>query len=177
MSCLVWNARGLGNQCAFKSLQRLVKDHNPSLLFISESKVPSSRGNSWKVLLNFKGFIGVDAVGKSGGLLFFWNDSINVSLCSYSVGHIDCFVSMNDLIWRFTGFYGNPCSHLRKHSWDLLRKLHAQPFVGVDAWVIGGDFNEIFFQSEKKGGGGGCVIHLSCKLLEMFVTNWSWRNY
>lgn len=71
---------------------------------------------------------------------------------SYSPGHIDCLISHDSFVWRFTGFYGNPCAQLRKHSWDLLRKLNALPLVGHDAWLVGGDFNEIFYASEKKGG-------------------------
>lgn len=153
MSCVVWNAQGVGNRWAFRSLHRLVKEHTPSILFVSESKVSSHVGSKWKSLLNFTGFVGVDSAGKSGGLLLFWDDSINVILRSYSPGHIDCLISYNSVYWRFTGFYGNPHAHLRRHSWDLLRKLHAQPLVGHEAWVVGGDFNEIFFQSEKQGGG------------------------
>lgn len=90
MSCIIWNARGLGNRRAFSSLQRLVWDQKPALLFISESKIRSCIASRWKCVLNFSGFFGVDAVGRSGGLLLFWTDAINVSLRSYSVGHIDC---------------------------------------------------------------------------------------
>lgn len=71
MSCIVWNARGLGNRRAFLSLRRLIEEHRPSLLFVSESKISSLLGSSWKSLFNFVGCVGVDACGNSGGLLLY----------------------------------------------------------------------------------------------------------
>lgn len=62
MSCIVWNARGLGNKCAFQSLQRLVLEHRPLFLFISESKVSCNLGLLWKSWLGFTGCVGVDPV-------------------------------------------------------------------------------------------------------------------
>lgn len=90
MSSIVWNTRGLGNKRAFRSLQRLVLEHRPILLFISESKISCQLGLCWKSLLGFSGCLGVDSVGRSGGLLLFWNNEINVCLRSYSIGNIDC---------------------------------------------------------------------------------------
>lgn len=101
-------------------------------------------------MLGFTGCFGVDVVGKSGGLLLFWNNEINVSLRSYSVGHIDYMVCFSDICWHFTRIYGNLIPHLRRFSWDLLRKLQAVPHVGSSAWLVGGDFNELFFSLKKE---------------------------
>lgn len=72
-------------------------EHKSCILFIVEFKISSSIGSSWRCPLNFSGFLGVDIVGRSGGLLLFWNHSKNILLRSYSVGHIDCLFSLNSL--------------------------------------------------------------------------------
>lgn len=84
--------------------------------------------------------------------LMFWSDSINISLHSYSSGHIDCVINLEESFFKFTGFYGNPNTPARRFSWDLLRRLGSDPIPQVGAWLVGGDFNEIFYEVEKKGG-------------------------
>ena len=51
--------------------------------------------------------------------------------------------------WRFTGFYGWPETQNRHLSWQLLKTLASQPTL---PWMCMGDFNEILFAHEKKGG-------------------------
>uniref|UniRef100_A0A2N9IQD1 CCHC-type domain-containing protein n=1 Tax=Fagus sylvatica TaxID=28930 RepID=A0A2N9IQD1_FAGSY len=50
--------------------------------------------------------------------------------------------------WRLTCFYGAPETHLREHSWNLLRTLNGQHSL---PWCCVGDFNEIVRNSEKCG--------------------------
>lgn len=83
--------------------------------------------------------------------MMMWFDLVDVSIRSYSSGHIDCVVSSDQLVWRFTGFYGNPISHLRYQSWALLHRL----FNIIELqhiWLVGGDFNEILHDYDKQGG-------------------------
>ncbi|KAK6163027.1 hypothetical protein DH2020_002868 [Rehmannia glutinosa] len=68
------------------------------------------------------------------------------------MSHIDCIVNEGSKVWRFTGFYGNPEASLRKFSWDLLKRLSNIQELKELPWLVGGDFNEICFDSEKKGG-------------------------
>lgn len=35
----------------------------------------------------------MDANGLSGGLVLFWNGTLNISSLSYSLGHIDWFIN------------------------------------------------------------------------------------
>lgn len=50
-------------------------------------------------------------------------------------------------------FYGKPVTHLRSQSWALLHRLSQMSEFQLLPWLIGGDFNEILYDSEKKRGG------------------------
>ncbi|KAK6156592.1 hypothetical protein DH2020_010840 [Rehmannia glutinosa] len=152
MNCICWNARGLSNARAFAELCRLVKDHHPYILFVCETKVAGHRCPGWKGKLGFKGHFVVDNQGKSGGLMMFWKDSVDITMKSYSRGHIDCGVLDQRKQWRFTGFYGNPDARFRRFSWEFIRKLSDSDEEFGLPWVVRGDFNEVCLLSEKKEG-------------------------
>ena len=67
----------------------------------------------------------IPRVGRSRGLALLWDRDIKVEVQSYSGYFIDAFVTDVDsgFQWRITGFYGNPKTHWRKESWDLLKYL------------------------------------------------------
>ncbi|XP_073120041.1 uncharacterized protein [Henckelia pumila] len=152
MSCIVWNVRGLGNQRAFRELKRLIADKSPSLLFLCETRKRDFNNRYWANLLGFKGCFSVDSLGRSGGLSILWKDPIAVCIKSFSQGHIDCVIQHDTKRWRFTGVYGNPDASLRYLTWELLDRLaNLHEFKDLP-WLLGGDFNEICFDSEKLGG-------------------------
>ncbi|KAL8537125.1 hypothetical protein ACS0TY_012344 [Phlomoides rotata] len=154
MSALVWNAHGLGGRRAFLNLQRLVTDLKPCFIFISESRTCSIVARRWANLLHFTGCFCVDPRGRSGGLLLLWNETVSISLRSFSCGHIDCSILGFNSSWRFTRFYGNPAHHLHKFSWDMLRRLVGIGSSPSEPWLIGGGgVNEIKCLAEKKRGG------------------------
>lgn len=122
------------------------------LLFISESKVPCNVATRWLPALNMYGVLGVNPNGTKEGLFLFWNHNVNVVLRSYSSSHIDVGVVWENLSWRFTGCYAPPTPVDKKFFWDLLIKLHKLRKEPNEKWLIGGDFNETMFDSEKMGG-------------------------
>ncbi|TXG54013.1 hypothetical protein EZV62_019269 [Acer yangbiense] len=92
----------------------------------------------------------VDRIGQGGGLSLLWKNDIEVSIRSFTKGHIDAVIKDSDsLVWRFTGFYGEPIPSFRMHSWSLLRRLGRMSNL---PWIVVGDFNEILQLDEKKGG-------------------------
>ena len=93
----------------------------------------------------------IPRVGRSGGLALLWDRDIKVEVQSYSVYFIDAFVTNvnSGFQWRITGFYGNPKTHRRKESWDLLKYLSQKSQM---PWLCFGDFNEIVSVEEKLGG-------------------------
>ncbi|KAL3839206.1 hypothetical protein ACJIZ3_023797 [Penstemon smallii] len=149
MNCLAWNCQGLGGLLTIQNLGFHIRDHNPQIIFLSETK---SRKRKIELLKAKFGFFGVytEARGKSGGLALLWRKEVRVELQSFSENHIDAYVFMeNDHVgWRLTGFYGEPDATKRKKSWNLLRRLASSC---SKPWLCIGDFNALLYNSEKKG--------------------------
>ncbi|KAH1032403.1 hypothetical protein J1N35_044577 [Gossypium stocksii] len=68
-----------------------------------------------RLKLGFPYGIDVGAIGSKGGLSLGWKCNLMVLLRSYSHFHIDADINDSDfeVMWRFTGFYGNPVEQLR----------------------------------------------------------------
>ncbi|XP_074313724.1 uncharacterized protein LOC141648916 [Silene latifolia] len=140
---------GLGNPSAVGGLRNLVRREAPALVFLCETKLSSEEMRS--VMLRFEDYSGmaVDSVGRSGGLAFLWRKDVNVVFRSASVHFMDFDIRTDDLEWRCTGFYGWPTVQDRHLSWELLRSLAAE---SRSPWLCVGDFNEILYANEMKGG-------------------------
>ena len=150
MSLLVWNCRGLGNPCTGKELGDLVRAKDPSVVFIAETWADKARLKVLKNTLLFDEMFVVPRINRGGGLVLFWKNSIKVSVKTSSRNHIDSIIGEGSVgAWRFTGFYGEPVTHMRHESWELLQSLNRSFNL---PWLVAGDFNEIISNSEKKGG-------------------------
>ncbi|XP_050245813.1 uncharacterized protein LOC126693715 [Quercus robur] len=104
-----------------------------------------------KYKLGFSNGLIVPSRGRRGGLALLWSSDTVLEIKSYSDYHIDAVIteSSNGFLWRFTGFYGHPETHLREDSWKLLSFLNSQFNF---PWFFCGDFNEILSMTEKAGG-------------------------
>ncbi|KAL0462661.1 UNVERIFIED_CONTAM: hypothetical protein Slati_0153700 [Sesamum latifolium] len=128
----------------------LLRDNNPALVFLAETKCSSRLIESLKWKFDLYGFC-VPATGKSGGLAILWVKSVSVQMQSFSRYHIDLSVQLDvELpIWRFTGIYGELETSKRSRTWQLLSRLYSQ---SCQAWIYAGDYNELLDTSEKQGG-------------------------
>ena len=141
MSCVIWNCRGLGNQLAVQELVELVQAKAPSVVFLAETLADEARLDYVKDRIRFDKKNFVQRINKGGGLVLFWKSGTKVDVVSSSLNHIDATINKNsEGAWRFTGFYGEPETHRRHESWDLLRQLHRQSSL---PWLCAGDFNEL----------------------------------
>ena len=119
-------------------------------MFLAETLADKVRLEYVKDRIRFDKMFTVKIVSRGGGLALLWKSDIEVEVVSSSVNHIDVTINKNsEAAWRFTGFYGEPETHMRHESWDLLKNLHRQSSM---PWLCAGDFNEITKQSEKVGG-------------------------
>ena len=125
MNLLAWNCRGLGNPRAIRALKELIRHKDPKVLFLMETKLRADKMLKIKHKLGFVNGVAVDCVGRSGGLALLWTEGVNISLRSFSAGHIDMVIGgqNNDPPWFLTGFYGNPVMEMRRESWKLLERL------------------------------------------------------
>ncbi|XP_074289571.1 uncharacterized protein LOC141614725 [Silene latifolia] len=145
----IGSRKGLGNPSAVGGLRNLVRREAPALVFLCETKLSSEEMKSVFSRFEDYGGMAVDSVGRSGGLAFMWRKDVHVVFRSASVHFMDFDVRIDGLDWRCTGFYGWPAVHERYLSWELLRSLAAESRI---PWLCVGDFNEILYAHEMKGG-------------------------
>ncbi|XP_074301337.1 uncharacterized protein LOC141632718 [Silene latifolia] len=149
MNTLSINCWGLGNPDSRSALRDLVRREAPAILFLSETKLCGREMRRVRESIEGDFGIDVDSVGRSGGLPFWWRREVDFIFQSSSVHHMDFLVQGAEGEWRITGFYGWPAVSDRYLSWELLRVLSRQSSL---PWVCIGDFNEILFSTEMKGG-------------------------
>ena len=149
MSCIVWNCRGLGNQLAIQELVELVQAKAPAFVFLAETLADEVRLNYVKERIRFDHKHFVPRVTRGSGLVLYWRNDIEVEVISSSLNHIDVIINKSSVsAWRFTRFYGEPETHKRHESWDLLRRLYGHNSL---PWLCADDFNEVTKQSKKSG--------------------------
>ncbi|KAA3466302.1 expansin-A1-like [Gossypium australe] len=95
---------------AVRRLRHLLKQHNPHLVFLIETKLDKKRMERVRRSYGFMNGIEVEVEGSQGGLCLAWKVDIKVTLRSFSKWHIDVIIKEDDVQeeWRFTGFYGSP---------------------------------------------------------------------
>ena len=87
MSILAWNCRGLGSSLAIRTLTNPVKERDPLLVFLSETKAGTGRIKGIQNKLNFTQGIVVPSDGRSRGLALLWREGSEVTFksCSHSI--------------------------------------------------------------------------------------------
>jgi hypothetical protein len=150
MSLLCLNYRGCGWPEAVCKICNVVDHNRPRVLFLSETRMSAEHSQNlcWK--LGFHNAFGVSSQGFSGGLVMMWKVDMNVVIKTFSKFHIDVWIMESDgMMWRFTGFYGEPKRTLRRESLHMLRFLRNELAL---PWLCSGDFNETLDGSEQIGG-------------------------
>jgi hypothetical protein len=125
-----------------------VKQFDPTLLFVMETKIEGKRVEKLTSTFGFAGGFAVDSDGLSGGVGIFWSSAVTVDIKGFSLHHIDAVVQCKDGSvppWRFTGIYGESRRENRHLTWTLLRRLHQARDL---PWLCSGDFNETLYSTE-----------------------------
>ena len=117
---------------------------------------------------------GLMLLEKRGGVALFWSDDVDLRIRSMGNRFIAFEVKESSRdFWRGTGIYGWSESGYKWRTWNLIKELAGD--LGAP-WLLAGDFNEILFEAEKKGG-NACDIDF-CGLKDMGFSGYkyTWSN-
>lgn len=80
-----------------------------------------------------------------------WREGVELTLIHYSRNHILLLVQdvSNNYKWFLSGIYGWPEAENKWRTWDLLDRIKRN---NTEPWCCMGNFNEIMWSKEKKGG-------------------------
>lgn len=92
MSCFSWNCRRLGSPHAIRDLKALIRFHKSDIVFLIEAQLLHKRFPFLKNQLGFLNGFMVERVSFGGGLIMLWRERFDVSLQSFSTGHIDIWI-------------------------------------------------------------------------------------
>ena len=68
MRIVSWNARGMGNDQAFREAKKILQLHRPQIMFLCETKLLSGQMQDKGKALKFENCLAVSRNGLSGGL-------------------------------------------------------------------------------------------------------------
>ena len=124
MNCISWNCRGLGKSRAILELTEMVKKYYPNMVFLMETRSKERYLKNLCRKLDMENLFIVPRHNTGGGLALYWKKELNLQVLNSSPTYIDAVVNPGvDDAWRFTGFYGDPVTANREHSWALLKHL------------------------------------------------------
>ncbi|XP_074314766.1 uncharacterized protein LOC141650159 [Silene latifolia] len=123
--------------------------------------------------LGFPNYFAVDSSGRSGGLLLYWDNSVDVQVLCSNSHFIFCKLGLhlpqgvyNDMYIMF--IYGESMFQYRSSVWDRISNV----ILGCTPFLVIGDFNQVELHSDKLGGSSsirGQVDFTTWKLLNCLV--------
>lgn len=151
MTAVAWNCRGLGSAPKIRALKTLVNKYNPSLVFLSETKVATPYCEKVAKKCGFKKLACVDAIGTAGGLCLMWNEELRVCILHQSLNiiHVKVEHPIMPCSWILSCIYGPPYTSLKERFWNELGNMSEQI---KEPWLLLGDFNETLHDIDRFGG-------------------------
>lgn len=127
MKMISWNCWGLGNPLAVRALLRLIRLENPHLVLLMETRMKEREVEKIRGRDGFNSELVVPCVGqgreRAGSLTLWWNDSLEISLSSFSQNHISGEVKdeEDDSPWFFSSVYGFLVEGQKRMMWELVK--------------------------------------------------------
>ncbi|KAG6650510.1 hypothetical protein CIPAW_06G048500 [Carya illinoinensis] len=140
---MVWNVRGIGT--LKKCLRNLVRKYSISMLAISEPFIEESMFHFTK-FLDFPNYCSDEAM--RGKVWVMWNGHDDFEVVSMLDQMITGWVVLNGIKVFVTFVYAKCSFYKRRGLWTDLVALQ----VGLNPWLIVGDFNIIQEDGEQIGG-------------------------
>ena len=142
MKILAWNCKGLARGPTILALRASIRNHRLDILFLSETKVLSSRFQPSLFRLGFSTWLEVPPSGFQGGLYLAWKQGVDIEPVRFNRNCTACLVyyEPSHSPWLLSGIYAPHTSQRREIFWSILSSL-GNSFGG--AWLLMGDFNSI----------------------------------
>ena len=83
MNLLGWNCWEIGNPRIVGALREYVRQWDPKVVFLSETKMKINKMKRVKEKINFANGFHVQREGKGGGLAMFWRKEMNLEIKSF----------------------------------------------------------------------------------------------
>ena len=116
MRIVAWNIRGAGRPDFLSQVKKLPSKFDPSILFLSKTKVNANKSLDIYPELQFDCFDFVNSIGFSRGLCLCWNPKVvssNIILKSNRMIHCMVYFLLN-INCFITFLYGYPQHHKQK---------------------------------------------------------------
>ena len=129
----------------------LRKKYDPQFLFLMETKNKKEKLEMLRRRNGFEDACYVDPKGLSGGLAVWWKEQGVVKVLGKNKNLIDMQVEDMGygIQYRVFWVYGPTDYEERKDVWELISERGRD--IGIP-WLCLGDFNDILYNYEKKGG-------------------------
>ncbi|XP_045791653.1 uncharacterized protein LOC123886374 [Trifolium pratense] len=185
MIVINWNYRGAQGINFRRALNNFCRKNKVDIVALQETRCSGTTAKKTIKKLGFKNHVMAEAIGFYGGIWLMWNRSdIQVQLIQNDFHFLHVQVSEKDMEpWLLTVVYASPRENERQDTWQLLKQLATSINT---PWLMMGDFNEIAYPNEKKGGAPADVRKCQtfnswindCNLLEVTTagTRFTWRG-
>lgn len=150
LAILSWNFYGLDSPMTIPRLKELIKQHDPDILFLSETKNPDDFVIKESTPLKLdKHFIFTPLSLGARGLALYRKADIDIQILSASQNFIDIQISFKNTSFHGTFVYRAPDIPNRQGVWDQLTTIS---LTRDSPWFLTGDFNKRVGNAENSGG-------------------------
>lgn len=151
MKIVSWNCQGAGNESFRRNFRELVRSHNPSVVFLLETRVSQDTAYEIAPFLGYSNYEIAPTEGMAGGVWMLWNQSdIDVEITEVEDQGIHAILRpRRQDPWMVSGIYAKPYHQDKVRIFNSLENISKTRNL---PWLVTGDFNEIGFSHEKQGG-------------------------